>query len=318
MPLHKGHLALIDFASRQCDQLFILLCYTKNEVIKGTERETWLQAVATDFSNVTVVSYLYNEDELPNTSESSREVSLLWSKVIATILPNIDIIFSSEMYGGFLADFLGIEHMCFDRERKNIPIAASTIIEHPLHNWDFISTVAKPYFVKKIILLGTESTGKSTLAKNLAKHFKTVYVPEMARKILKKTIDCKPEHLIAIADLHAKEIISQTKNANRLLFIDTDINITKSYSKYLFKQEIDVACWIEEANRADFYIFLEPDCPFIQDGTRLEDMERNELSLFHKVQLKQAGISYFSIYGNWEERFEKSCIAITHHFKINP
>jgi HTH-type transcriptional repressor of NAD biosynthesis genes len=316
MPLHTGHLALIDFAAGQCEELFILLCYTNNEPVSGSIREEWLKTATTNHSNCSVVKFLYNEAVLPNTSVSSKEVSQLWSRAINTILPDIDVIFSSELYGDYVASFLGIRHIVFDIERKAQPISASAILTNPLLNWNFIDVAARPYFVKKIVLLGTESTGKSTLTEKLATYFNAAYVPEMAREILEKTEDCKPEHLVQIAALHATTILSKLKEANRLLFIDTDINITRSYSKYLFNETLHTEHWIEDANKADLYIFLEPDCEFVQDGTRLPDEERHKLSLFHKEQLKQAGIPYFSINGNWEERMEKSCALVKKTFKI--
>ena len=316
MPLHTGHLALFNFACKQCDELVILLCYTNNEPITGFVREGWLKETVANIPKTVVISYQYDEASLPNTSVSSRKVSLQWSKVIKEIVPGINTIFSSELYGDYLAEFLGIKHIVFDFERKTFPVSASAIIKNPLLNWYFIASAARPYFLKKVVLLGTESTGKSTLAEKLAGYFNTGYVPEMARQILEKTEVCKPEHLIQIAELHAKEILLRTENTDRLLFIDTDINITKSYSKYLFNKPLTVSGWIEVANKADLYLFLEPDCEFVQDGTRLADEERKKLSLFHKEQLKESGIVYFSIYGNWDERFEKAIAVTKEYFKI--
>ena len=76
MPLHCGHLALIDFAGKQCDELIILLCYTDKEPIAGSLREEWLKKNLAGIANTTIISYRYDEDLLPNTSVSSREVSL--------------------------------------------------------------------------------------------------------------------------------------------------------------------------------------------------------------------------------------------------
>ena len=316
MPLHTGHLSLFDFASHHCDVLYVLLCHSNREEISGSVREEWIKTSVAKIPNAIFISYLYDEDKLPNSSTSSKEISLQWSYVIKEILPEIDIVFTSEQYGDYIAEFMRIKHMAFDIDRKVMPISASSILKNPLLNWNFIADVAKPYFLKKVVLLGTESTGKSTLTKLLATYFKTNYVPEMAREILEKTEDCQPKHLIKIAELHAKEILARTKNAVRLLFIDTDINITKSYSKYLFNEKLNTAAWVEEANKADLYIFLEPDSEFVQDGTRLPVLERNKLNLFHKDQLKEMGIPYFSINGNWDERFEKAIILIKEYFKL--
>ena len=50
--------------------------------------------------------------------------------------------------------------------------------------WDFLVDAAKPYFVQKIVIYGPESTGKTTLSANLAKHFNTEWIPEFAREYL--------------------------------------------------------------------------------------------------------------------------------------
>jgi HTH-type transcriptional repressor of NAD biosynthesis genes len=66
---------------------------------------------------------------------------------------------------------------------------------------------------------------------------------------------------------------------------------------------VEVDSWIINANRADLYLFLETDCPFIQDGTRLNDEQREKLNSNHKKLLIESGIKFITLSGNWEERF---------------
>lgn len=306
MPLHAGHLALIDFGLKYCDRLIVLICSSDKEEIVGEVRVNWLNQIANDNSRLQIEHLHYNEDHLPNTSVSSREVSKLWTSKIGELFPQLDILFSSEPYGDYMAEFLGIEHICFDIERSRVKISASSILKDPFGNWDLIAEPARPFFVKKIVLLGSESTGKSTLAERMAKEFNTIHVPEMARDIIEKTKEVVYDDLIKIATLHAQTILDFTMKANRLLVCDTDVNITASYSEYLFKHPLVVPDWIKQANKADLYIFLETDCPFVQDGTRLSEEERNDLSKHHKEHLTNAGINYHVIAGNWDERFEQA------------
>ena len=159
---------------------------------------------------------------------------------------------------------------------------------------------------KKICVYGTESTGKSTITEMLANYFQTTFVPEMAREIIEETEECTENHLIQIAELQAKTINEKVKTANKLLFVDTDLNITSSYSQFLFSKELVVDSWVEEANNFDVYLYLDNDAPFIQDGTRLDKKRRDELNLSHKKQLMNKGINYHLVSGNWDERFAKS------------
>ncbi len=316
MPLHIGHQKLIEFGLKHCDRLHIILCHTINEPIHGMIRKEWLIQSVRKYKNISVASFLYNSNDLPNTSVSSRYASELWAKAFKVLVPDVEIVFTSENYGKYLAEYMGIEHHIFDKERTFIPVSATVIRKNPFYYWTFIAEAAKPWFVKKIALVGSESTGKSILAERHANYFNTEFVPEMAREIIEKTYNCNFDDLLKIAELHAQTIVNKTTTANKLLFVDTDLNLTKSYSQFLFHKDLIVDPWIENVNRFDLYIFLEPDCAFIQDGTRLSLRDRNELNIHHKTFYEIAGVSMFSISGNWEERFKKAVLLIEQTYFI--
>ncbi len=198
----------------------------------------------------------------------------------------------------------------FEPLRTTNNISASEIRQNIFKNWGYLANSAKPYFVKKVCICGTESTGKSILTEKLAIHFQTDFVSEMAREIIEETDECTEQHLKQIAELHAKAINNKLKTANKFLFVDTDINITCSYSKFLFAKELLVEKWIEEANQFDLYLYLENDAPYIQDGSRLDKQRRDKLNIFHKEELTNKRIKFELVTGNWQERFEKSVSLI--------
>jgi HTH-type transcriptional repressor of NAD biosynthesis genes len=316
MPLHRGHIALIDFALQQCDDLIVLVSASYDEPIWGSQRLEWLKETYKD--NTKVRPWLLNYDEavLPNTSVSSEGVSRLWANYLQKHLPPIDVIFASEPYGAYMGRFLNCESVIFDEPRTMVPVSATQIREKPFAYWNFLADAAKPYFTKKICLLGTESTGKTTMAKRLAHHFHTIDVPEMARDILEHTNECTEADLLQIAELHAKTINDQIKQANKILFVDTDVNITRSYSRFLFDKELHVPEWVEAANHFDLYLYLDVDAPYVQDGTRLNEEARIKLDESHKRELAERGINYVLIQGDdWDERFEKAGKAAVQYIK---
>ena len=136
----------------------------------------------------------------------------------------------------------------------------------------------------------------------------------MAREIIETTEEVEEEHLYQIAELHARKINESIKTANKLLFVDTDVNITHSYGKFLFNIELDIADWIEKANKFDLYLFLDKDAQHIQDGTRLNKTQRDSLNDSHKKELENRNIPYELISGNWNERFNKSIEIINRMF----
>lgn len=310
MPLHLGHLSLIEFASKNCSKLYVILCYNSEEEIPGVFRERWLKQALEKYENIILISFCYNQEELSNSSISSRETSKLWGNVYKKLVPHADVVFTSEEYGDYLSEFMGVEHMSFDKRRAKNSISASAIRNDPFYYWDFIADEAKPFFVKKVAIVGTESTGKSILSGKLADHFKTAFVPEAGREIVEISGECTIEQLHQVSKLHAERIENEISNANKLLFLDTDLNITKSYSLFLFNQELDVDPWIEKANECDLYLFSETDAPYIQDGTRFSKEQRDNLSLSHKKMLEKNGEKYISLSGTWDDRFHAACNII--------
>ncbi|MEE4247502.1 MAG: ATP-binding protein, partial [Kangiellaceae bacterium] len=98
----------------------------------------------------------------------------------------------------------------------------------------------EPSDLIKIVLFGPESTGKTTLAKQLAAYYKTVWVPEYAREYLQNKWDkekkiCELEDLIPISVGQIKLENEAIKKANRVLVCDTDLLETKVYSEAYFE-----------------------------------------------------------------------------------
>ena len=306
MPLHEGHLSLISFGSKNCDTLNVVLCYHQKEIIAGEHRLQWLSKAIAKLTNVNLVSFEYDENVLPDTSVSSVGVSNIWANAFKKLLPQTDVVFTSEDYGVYVAKAMQIAYICFDKNRTKVPVSGSAIRANPFIYWDYICSEARPYFVKKIAILGSESTGKSILTERLANYYNTTYISEAGREIVEKTELCNPEDLERIATAHAKNIIKQISRANRLLFLDTDLNITRSYSSFLFNRDLKVTAWQEDANKSDLCLFLETDCPYVQDGTRLNKQLREKLSISHKNALEKNLINYIAIHGDWADRFNKA------------
>jgi len=314
MPLHKGHQALIRFALQHCDELWVVLCHTAQEPIAGNIRLQWIKNWIAPYPKIKVIDFAYDDQVLPNSSVSDREASRLWSRAFQQHLPAFTHVFTSEAYGDYIAEYLGITHIRYDIDRLTVPVSATQIRHEPWVYWQYLANEAKPYFVARVAIVGTESTGKSTLTQRLAEYFDTVYVPEMARHVVEETLTVTPAHLQEIAGVHARAILEKLSAANRILLADTDLITTQSYSGFLFGEPLHTDEWIGAANRFDLYLFLEPDCPFVQDGTRLGLAERNALSDHHRRHYEACGKPVIYIKGNWEQRFQEAAEVISRYF----
>ncbi len=307
LPLHNGHLALIEFAAQRCDELIVWLCAADHEPISEEVRMMWLEKELRQYKNVKPLLYRYSETgSLSSSSEASWDISRAWAQVISKEIGSFDVLFTSEPYGNYLSELLGVDHILFDQLRKLVPVSGTEIRATPYRYWSFLPTSVKEFYFRSVCIVGTESTGKTELTKRLADHFNSDYVPEIGRDLVEDSTDFEFEILFEIADLHARSILEKKKKLNKILFIDTDINITRSYARFAFGQDLVVADWIEQANRADLYLYLDNDVPFIQDGTRMEKTSRDQLDLSHKVVFQKEEIDYCLIRGDWEERFQRA------------
>lgn len=312
-PFSVGHESLIDFARNNCDYLYVLLCMNdKFETIPGNIRLNWLLNKYGREKNIKVI---YTDKKLPYTSESNRLISHLWAMHIKELVPDLNIIFTSEDYGDYVAEFLGIQHICFDKQRIKVPISGTIIRNNPVKYWDYISDIAKPHFVKKICICGTESTGKSILTEKLSRHFNTIYVQEWGRTIVKKSEETTIDNIIEIGKIHATDIIGKTYCANKILFSDTDLNTTKVYSKFFFNEIPIFDKWVEDANKFDLHIFLNSDAPYVNDGERLPKDKRDVLGEYHYDYLKNIGAKMEIVNGtDWDERTKKAVDIINKYF----
>jgi HTH-type transcriptional repressor of NAD biosynthesis genes len=306
LPFHKGHEAMIRFALTKCDFLTVLICCSDKEKVTNTIRKNWIESTFKETQNIEVRVFNYLESDLPNTSVPSSEVSKIWSETFKTLFPDYDLVITSEEYGNYIADFMEIKHISFDNKRNKIPVSATSIRQDLFKNWNFLPDSVKPFFAIKIIILGTESTGKTVLSEKLAKHYNCSIVAEAGRELVENSNSFQFETLPLIASEHSKRINDAVLGENPLIIIDTDIHITKSYSKFTFAKELNVNDDIYNSNKGELYIYLNNDVKYIQDGTRLNEADRNLLDFSHREILRQFNIAFVEINGNWNQRFEKA------------
>lgn len=306
LPFHKGHEAMINFALSKCDFLTILVCCSDKENIAGAIRSSWIQKTFNPEKKIEIRTLNYLESELPNTSESSKEVSAIWAKIFKKQFPDYTLLITSEEYGNLVAAYMNIEHLAFDLSKKLFPVSATAVRNNLFANWNFLPISVKPYFALKVVILGTESTGKTTLAEKLSQHFKCSLVPEVARDIISNSNFFTCNDLYLVAAEHAKLIEETITSNSPLVIIDTDIHTTISYSRFIFEKELEVSSDIYTSNKANSYLYLSKDVKYHQDGTRLNETRRNLLDLSHRQVLSRHNIDIIEINGDWDERFEKA------------
>ena len=183
--------------------------------------------------------------------------------------------------------------------------------------------------IKKIVIIGPESTGKSTLTQQLAEHYGTEWCEEYAREyLLANGTDYSYDDLLTIAKGQAAledscellVVSGQTKtyhlplttNNYKLLFIDTDMYVMKVWCEFVFGK-----ChpYIEEQiaeRKYDLYLLCNIDLPWVKDELREypDEPPRIELYFIYKNILQNQSVPWVDISGNYEERLQKAIEAV--------
>lgn len=317
LPFHKGHEAMINFALTKCDFLTVLVCCSDKEYISAETRKNWIDKTFELFQAIEVKIFNYSENELPNSSVSSQEVSKLWSERFMNFFPDYDLVITSEEYGNYVASFMGIKHIAFDIHRQSYPVSATAVRKDLFNNWNFLPQSVKPYFAIRIVILGTESTGKTTLSENLVKYYNCSGVKEAGRDLIANSNTFEFNDLYLVASEHAKRIDQALNGESPLIIIDTNIYTTISYAKFIFNRALKVDGAIYNSNKADLYLYLNNDVEYLQDGTRLSETDRNLLDLSNREILQEHHVEIVEITGDWEQRFEKAIEHIDRVIAVN-
>lgn len=310
MPIHKGHLALIDFAHSQCASLILSMSYTPNDPIDPQLRWEWLKQLFDNQSNIELAFELddFNDDGLP-----LFEATKLWADFIRKRFPNIDAFFCSEDYGAPLSYHLNLPCVVFDKPRLQLPISATQIRTEPFKYWHYIPSVVQPYFVKKVCIFGPESTGKTTLTRDLAQHFKTEFAHEIARDLLTDN-NVTMGDILRIGRAQTALVEHKTLTANKVLFCDTDLITTQIYCQLYLDTIPSELIDLEAKTHYDLYFLLDIDVPWVADRLRDFGDKRVEMYAIFKAELDKRPIRYITISGNWEARKNKAIDAVNQWF----
>ncbi|HEY7419020.1 MAG TPA: AAA family ATPase [Ktedonobacteraceae bacterium] len=305
IPPHLGHQYLIDFAQNYVDELLLVVGTRPTDVIDGELRLSWIKEMAPHARMIHVI------DENPE--ETDPHYWQIWEQTLRAALPYIpDYIFASEDYGWKLAELLDMEYIPVNHPRTLVPISATLLRSNPIRYWQYIPPVVRPYYVKRVCIYGPESTGKSTLTIDLARHFQSVFVEEYARGLLDfKNGRCDDlEDIAKIARGQRASTQALARQANRVLFCDTDLLTTTVWSNVLFGS---CPSWLYEAANAmtyDLYLVTDIDVPWVDDSQRFFSDRRAEFLSLCLQALEQRNRPYTLISGTWDERLAKAILAV--------
>ncbi len=316
MPPHTGHLYLAELAAGFVDELTVVVGTLSREPIPGELRFAWMRELLPD------ARVVHLRDENPQDPSEHPDFWDIWKASLARVLPGpLDYVFASEPYGPTLARVLGAEYIPVDPARIAVPVSGTSIRANPLAHWEHLPRCVRPYFVLRVCVFGPESTGKSTLARDLATRFGTVHVPEYARTWLEAkglAAPSRPEDFLPIARGQLASERALSRSANRVLFADTDLLLTSLWSQALAGSVAPFIAETAGSRPFDLYLLTDVDVPWVADGVRYLPHERR--SFFERCEeaLSARRLRYVVIRGSWEERLRVAISAVEELLRAPP
>lgn len=169
--------------------------------------------------------------------------------------------------------------------------------------------------IQRVVILGAESTGKSTLAAALAMHYQTVWVPEYLREFveLRQRTPWAEEQLPIAITQRERETESETR-AHRFLFCDTSPLMTTVYSEYYFGQaDVELNALASQHDYAAT-IVTAPTTPWMPDGLQREsDAVRQQIHARLVRKLDDGGIAYLLVNGDTQQRIAQVEAYLAQH-----
>jgi HTH-type transcriptional regulator, transcriptional repressor of NAD biosynthesis genes len=318
-PPHLGHHHLIRAMAGRCERATVLVEAARAESIPLADRMAWLAAEHPD------VTVLGSRCDLPVDYDDDQ----VWDAQVAVMKaalagrPPVDVVFTSERYGARLAARLGAEHECVDPARSVFPVSGTAVRADLTGHWGDLSPTVRAGLAVRMVFVGAESTGTTTLSRRLAEHFRrrggvftdTRWVAEHGREYteLKWRTEDAPtlDDLVWTRDDFDAVAEEQTRRENEaaaagspLLVCDTDAFATSVWERrYLGTAARRGQRWAL-APRPDMYLVTDHvGVPWQDDGLREGDLPlRAAMTEWFTSELTAAGHPWALLTGTEAQR----------------
>ncbi|MEI2276929.1 AAA family ATPase [Paenarthrobacter ilicis] len=331
-PPHTGHAHLIATAAAQSKEVAVLVLGSRFESISIADRVAWLSEQFADADGVHIIG-------MPNDCPEdylSAEIWLAQAELMRLALKSngvstVDAVFTSERYGEQLATMFGAEHILVDPSRRVHPISGTLCRDDLSATWASIIPPARQDLATRIIVVGAESTGTTTLTRALAEHY--VYrfphladVPEYGRQYtydkFAQLLSDQPEAALADMVWTAEDfsLIAAQQNAMEnaaadacpLVIADTDALATTLWERYyLGEGSFGSYHAADVLPRRDLYLITDHEgVPFEDDGWREGEHRRAEMTEWFKESLTAEGHSWILVSGDHQRRMKTAVETI--------
>ncbi|MDB5847775.1 MAG: transcriptional regulator, partial [Rhodoferax sp.] len=331
---------LIAAAAASCGRVSVVVMAASHERISLAERVQWLREAHAATAHVTVTGIVDDvRMDLQDAAIWRAHVDLMREALAAIVAPSVTAVFSSEAYGAELAGHFGARSVTIDTARELAPISATRVRADVCAHWDFLSPPVKAGLARRVVVIGAESTGTTTLSRDIADalrcrggaHGATRWVEEYGRRF---TIDklaseraaaqlagrvppsmhgmtWRSEEFTAIARTQNALAAREARIGGPLLVCDTDAFATGVWHERYLGTASSAVESLAEVDRGAVYLLTDHEgVPFEQDGIRDGEHIRAWMNARFLAQLEATGRPCVVMRGTRSERLRDALVAI--------
>jgi NadR type nicotinamide-nucleotide adenylyltransferase len=330
-PPHAGHHHLIRAAAAESERVTVVVMASSVESLSLPDRVRWLQEVHAG-GNVIVTGIGddhpvdYDDDALWRV-----HVALMLEAAGAVTDEPIDAVFTSEAYGAELGRRLGARHVAVDPARGTYRVSGTVVRADPARYWELLAPPVRAELAWRVVIVGAESTGKTTLAAALAEALRarggpfasTAWVGEVGRDVTEAKLAAlgpgapmgslvwTSADFVAIAREQARRERAAAAAGGPVLLCDTDAFVTGVWHERYLGARARVVESLGAA--APYHLYLlthHDDVPFVQDGLRDGEHVREWMTGVFVARLHESRRRWQWLRGGREERLARALGAI--------
>lgn len=319
LPPHRGHHLLVDEAASRCDELTVVVSARSVEPIAVDRRVGWLRD---RHPGVRVVGFVDDhpvdfDDDATWQHWADRFASAFATAHDGPAPIGPDVLFTSEPYGEELARRIGCRHESIDPARVAVPVSGTLVRDDPLAASAWLEPAVRAHFVRRVVLIGAESTGKTTLAARLAERLNTTWVPERGRahseeRAARGEGEWRTEEFVAIGTRQQADEDLAAQDAHRVLICDTDALATVVWhARYVGGETPAELLAVVDAHPHDLYLLsVVSGTAWVDDGLRDGEHRRHEMEADVRRELARRERPMVELTGTWAEREATALAAI--------